>query len=67
MFFNQFCNRVANLRTLCNPVVQAVCVEAYAFLFFVGYGVVEAYAFNEATVAAVARISNDDVVERAVF
>lgn len=36
------------MRALCNPVVQAVCIEADALLFFVGYGVVEAYAFDEA-------------------
>ena len=37
------------------------------FLFFVGNGVVETYALDEAAVTTVARVSYDYVEERAVF
>ena len=54
LLFNQLGNGFAHLRALAYPVVQALGVEAHALLLFVGNGVVEAYALNKTTVAAVA-------------
>ena len=48
-------------------MVQAVGLEAYALLFFIGNRVVEANALNEAAVAAVVGVGNDYVEEGTVF
>jgi len=45
-------------------VVDAVCVETYAFLFFVGNGVVETYALDEAAVTTGAGGGFDSGEER---
>jgi hypothetical protein len=48
-------------------VVQAVGLEAYALLFFIGNRVIEANALDEATVATVVGVGNDYVEEGTVF
>lgn len=67
LFFYQLGNGRSDLRALADPVIQAVGLQAYALLFFVGNGVVETYALDEAAVTTVARVSYDYVEERAVF
>ena len=67
MFCYQFGNGSAHLCAVGNPVVQAVGMDADAFLFFVGYGVEETYALNETTVAAGLFVGCNDVEERTFF
>lgn len=67
LFFYQLGYGRSDLRALADPVVQAVGLQAYALLFFVGNGVVKAYALNETAVAAGAAVGYYDVVERAFF
>ena len=61
LFCYQFGNGSAHLCAVGNPVVQAVGVDADTLLFFVGNGVVEAYAFNKATIAAGLFVGCNDV------
>ena len=42
-------------------------IQAQCFLFLSRYGVVETYALDEATIATIAGIGNNNVVERTIL
>src|SRR5262249_26105676 len=59
-------HRGRQLRALRFPVLDAIEREAEAFLAFTCRRTVEADALDEAPIATIARIGDDDVVVRAV-
>src|SRR2546430_8163111 len=65
-FLHQHIHRIRQARAVLRPVRDAVHLQAQALFAFTGDGIVEAHALDEATVATVARIGDDHVVERAV-
>jgi hypothetical protein len=61
--FNQLGNSVAQLRALALPKRYARQIQTQRFLFLISDRIVEAYAFDEATIATIARISYNHIVE----
>ena len=48
-------------------MINAIKTQTQRFGAFFSYRIVKTNALNEATIATIARIRNNDVVERAVF
>ena len=61
--FDQLGYGVAQLRTLALPVADALQLQAQRIRAFGDERIVEAYALNETTIAAVAGIGDDHIVK----
>jgi hypothetical protein len=65
--FHQSGNGVAQLSPFALPMADTLQLQAQRFLTFRYERIVEADAFDEATIAAIARIRHDYIVKWAIF